>query len=572
MTSILQKICAQRLLDIQRAKQQVPLEELQRPARLNRFSLVDLRQRLLRASADGHAAVMAEVKRASPSKGDIAPDIDAAKQGRTYAEAGAAAISCLTEPTWFKGTLEDMQAIRESIEELGAERPALLRKDFILDEYQVYEARAYGADSVLLIVAAFENEDRLKELLRCSRALNMEPLVEAANEEECKVALRIGARLLGINNRNLHDFKVDLGTTARLLQSMSCDSSSSAESEEVLVAALSGISSRKDVAYFEQVGAKAVLVGEALMRASDPFLKIQQLRGQVAEEEQERKALVKICGVQDPEMAITTAEAGADFIGLVFATKSRRCISVERASEIQRALSQWRRQRKNGVDREELLTREQVITMKREGGKEDVDAKSEWFHVWARKIRQVVNKDRPLLVGVFADDDPERVNAIAKEVPLDLVQLSGGELLSSAANCCVPTIKAFHVKNNKEANGGETNNLLSSILEATAPLEEEEDAATKKNNTIISALLDTFDPSVRGGTGRAFDWTIAAEIQKQQPIFLAGGLTPENVAEAVAAVKPFAVDVSSGVEDEKDGKKDVEKIRAFVLAAKSVAV
>jgi anthranilate synthase/indole-3-glycerol phosphate synthase/phosphoribosylanthranilate isomerase len=203
---------------------------------------------------------MAEIKRASPSRGDIAPDIDAAEQARRYAAAGAAVISVLTEPHWFKGSLADLERARAALEPLGAERPALLRKDFILDPYQVAEARAAGADAVLLIVACLDDA-ALRELLAETRAYGMEALVEVNSGAEMERAAAAGARFVGINNRNLHDFRVDLATTERL---------AAQRPPGALLAALSGIERREDVERFARAGAEAVLVGEALMRAEDP--------------------------------------------------------------------------------------------------------------------------------------------------------------------------------------------------------------------------------------------------------------------------------------------------------------
>ncbi len=213
-----------------------------------------------RLRAAGPMALIAEVKRASPSKGDIAPEIDAAEQALTYGCAGAAGISVLTEPTWFKGTLDDMRSARRALAQLGATRPAVLRKDFLFDTYQVYEARANGADSVLLIVAVLDDA-ALAGMIAVSRNLGMEPLVEVNNATEMERALAVGAAFIGINNRDLRDFNVDLGTTDRLAGLVQGD---------ILLAALSGISTRADVDRFRQAGASAVLVGEALMRAPDP--------------------------------------------------------------------------------------------------------------------------------------------------------------------------------------------------------------------------------------------------------------------------------------------------------------
>lgn len=263
--TILDTIVAKRRDDVRDAVVTLPPDELE--LRLAAAPVVIPFEARLRR--DSPMAVIAEVKRASPSKGDLAPGMDAVVQAMKYARGGAAGISVLTEPVWFKGTLEDMSGVRAAVEALGEARPAILRKDFIVDEYQVLEARVHGADSVLLIVAALDDAT-LVHLMERSRALGMEPLVEVNNAEEMERALRAGARVVGINNRDLRNFRVDLGTTDRLAGMVRGD---------VLLAALSGISTREDVARFEAAGAGAVLVGESLMVADDPAAKIAELRG-----------------------------------------------------------------------------------------------------------------------------------------------------------------------------------------------------------------------------------------------------------------------------------------------------
>ena len=262
--SILETIVAKRREDVAEAKAALSMGELQRAAS-TAPPPIDFVARL----AQSPPAVIAEIKRASPSKGDIAPGMDAAEQALRYARGGAAGISVLTEPTWFKGTLDDLRGAREAVGELGDARPGLLRKDFLIDQYQLLEARAHGADAVLLIVACLDDET-LERLLACSRELGMEAMVEVNNTEEMARAGAVGSRLVGINNRDLRSFEVDLGTTDRLAEGTP---------EEALLAALSGISTREDVERFEAVGAKAVLVGEALMRAGDPGAMIAELRG-----------------------------------------------------------------------------------------------------------------------------------------------------------------------------------------------------------------------------------------------------------------------------------------------------
>jgi anthranilate synthase/indole-3-glycerol phosphate synthase/phosphoribosylanthranilate isomerase len=207
---------------------------------------------------------MSEIKRASPSKGDISLSANAASQALTYALSGASTISVLTEPTWFKGTLLDLRLARQAVDSIPT-RPAFLRKDFILDEYQIDEARLFGADTVLLIVAMLEPQ-RLKVLYEYStKVRGMEPLVEVNNAEEMKQALELGARVIGVNNRNLHDFNVDMGTTSRLADIVLEHNKKSGK--ETILCALSGISTREDVEVYRNQGVGAVLVGEALMRA-----------------------------------------------------------------------------------------------------------------------------------------------------------------------------------------------------------------------------------------------------------------------------------------------------------------
>jgi anthranilate synthase/indole-3-glycerol phosphate synthase/phosphoribosylanthranilate isomerase len=264
-TTILETIVAQRVQDVRRAKAACPAAGLEAKLR-EAPPAIDFASRLL---ASAPMALLAEVKRASPSKGDIAPGIDAAKQAFAYAQGGAAAISVLTEPTWFKGNLNDLLAVRRIVEDLGPARPAVLRKDFVIDDYQLLEARAYGADAVLLIVACL-SQAALVVLLHQSRALGMEPLVEVNNAEEMERAAQAGATVIGVNNRDLRNFSVDLGTTDRL---------AGAVPKGAILAALSGISTRADVERFEQAGATAVLVGEALMTGPDPAAKVRELLG-----------------------------------------------------------------------------------------------------------------------------------------------------------------------------------------------------------------------------------------------------------------------------------------------------
>ncbi len=208
---------------------------------------------------EGERAVrlIAEIKKASPSRGLLCPDFDPRALAETYARHGAAAISCLTDERFFQGRLEHLIAAREHLEALGMPRP-FLRKDFVFDPYQVVEARAAGASAVLLIVAALE-PPVLRRLIEEARAWGLTPLVEVHDEEEVAQALDAGATVVGINNRDLRTFHVDLRTTERLRTLIP---------EDIIVVSESGIHTPEDVRRLRDMGVDAILVGEALVKAA----------------------------------------------------------------------------------------------------------------------------------------------------------------------------------------------------------------------------------------------------------------------------------------------------------------
>jgi indole-3-glycerol phosphate synthase len=208
--------------------------------------------------------LIAEVKKASPSRGTISGDADPVSVAMTYSRSGAAAISVLTESVHFQGSLNNLSRIRYAL--MGDGIP-LLRKDFLTDSYQVYESRVNGADAILLITAIL-SPDVLKEMLDVSHALGMECLVEVHNEKEIETALATGARIIGINNRDLTTFTVDIETTSRLRPLIPGDR---------IVVSESGIKERRDIEKLQQLGINAVLIGEALMTAPDIAAKIKEL-------------------------------------------------------------------------------------------------------------------------------------------------------------------------------------------------------------------------------------------------------------------------------------------------------
>ena len=208
--------------------------------------------------------LIAEIKRASPSKGTLAPNLDAVSLAKIYEQSGASAISVLTETEYFNGSLADLESVRQAVD------VPILRKDFIVDFYQVWEARASGADMVLLIAAALPMGDLIR-LYEAIVDLAMMPLIEVHNRQELELVLEIDPKIIGINNRNLSDFTVSLETTLELRSLIPKDK---------LVVSESGIHTREDVERLETASVNAILVGESLVTSSDPAAKIKELMGQ----------------------------------------------------------------------------------------------------------------------------------------------------------------------------------------------------------------------------------------------------------------------------------------------------
>jgi phosphoribosylanthranilate isomerase len=242
---------------------------------------------------------------------------------------------------------------------------------------------------------------------------------------------------------------------------------------------------------------------------------------------------VKICGVRDPETAVVAAKAGADFIGMVFA-ESRRRVTSQQCYDIVGALHELGR----------------GDTVAHFGGPErgDVPGRS-WFAAWNEAIDDSLTRWRPLIVGVFAGQSAAEVAGIANAAKLDIVQLSGGEGREFIDELSTPAVQVIHVGEDTT-----TDDVIDHLAVGSAK----------------ALMLDTASASAKGGTGETFDWSVAAEVGASRPLMLAGGLSLENVAEAVAVADPWAVDISSGVEI--DGTKDHEEIRAFIKAAKGARV
>jgi anthranilate synthase / indole-3-glycerol phosphate synthase / phosphoribosylanthranilate isomerase len=342
-------------------------------------------------------------------------------------------------------------------------------------------------------------------------SLGMEPLVEVNSAEEMRIAVNLGAKVIGVNNRNLHSFAVDLETTSKLI---------SLVPRETILCALSGISTRKDMEKYVSEGVGAVLVGESLMRAKDTKAYIAELLGLPKPATLKSEVLVKICGIRTPASGVIAAEAGADLLGMIFVPGRKRTVSLDEAKSIAKAV--------RGKD----------YHPRKSPSDSSIGSSIGWFDHWFEWIRS--HPRRPLLVGVFQDQPLEVILSIQAAVPLDLVQLHGSEPLHYASLIPCPVIHAFSV---------------------TSPL-----IHFPQQHAI--SLVDAGTTTVQGGTGEVVDWTRVKKISGG-PIMLAGGLTPENVARAVEVSGAVAVDVASGVEDSK-GQKDPVLVRKFIKEAKKV--
>lgn len=245
----------------EQAKKKIPLEEIKGKA----LSLPKGSFSFEKALKKPGISFICECKKASPSKGLISPEFPYLQIAKDYEAAGADCISVLTEPKWFLGSDEYLKEIASNVS------IPCLRKDFTVDEYMIYEARVLGASAVLLICSIL-SEEQIKSYISICDELGLSALVEAHDENEVQTALNAGARIIGVNNRNLKDFSVDTDNSRRLRELIPSD---------VLFVSESGVSSAEDVAKLREIGADAVLIGETLMRATDKKSKLNDLRGAV---------------------------------------------------------------------------------------------------------------------------------------------------------------------------------------------------------------------------------------------------------------------------------------------------
>ena len=438
-----------------------------------------------------------EVKKASPSKGIIAehfPYLDIAKE---YEVAGAAAISVLTEPDFFKGDKKYLQEIASTV------KIPVLRKDFIIDEYQIYQAKVWGASAILLICACLD-VPTLTKFRELADSLGLSSLVEAHDEHEVQMAIDCGARIIGVNNRNLKDFTVDVQNSVRLRNLVQ---------DDVIFVSESGLETPEDIQVLRDNNIGVALMGETFMRSPNKVEKLAYLYGPTY-----YTPKVKMCGISNVETIPAIIDAKPDYMGLVFAP-SKRQVTVEQAKTLVEELHKQYAVRYNSeAEQTEPVT-----------------------------ILDTASSETIKTVGVFVNETVENLLKIAEEVKLDVIQLHGDEdesfiqILKEQSN--VEVWKAVQVRSAADAE---------KWIDSSADI----------------LLFDAYHKDERGGTGEVFDWSSLDEFER--PFMLAGGIDSANVARAIRTVRPYGLDISSGIETE--GVKDNEKMKAFTNIVRTIAL
>ena len=427
-----------------------------------------------------------EVKKASPSKGIIAehfPYLDIAKE---YEVAGAAAISVLTEPDFFKGDKKYLQEIASTV------KIPVLRKDFIIDEYQIYQAKVWGASAILLICACLD-VPTLTKFRELADSLGLSSLVEAHDEQEVQMAIDCGARIIGVNNRNLKDFTVDVQNSVRLRNLVQ---------DDVIFVSESGLETPEDIQVLRDNNIGVALMGETFMRSPNKVEKLAYLYGPTY-----YTPKVKMCGISKVETIPAIVDAKPDYMGLVFAPSKRQVT----------------------VDQAKILV-------------------EELHRGYAKKYGSDTEHDKNgtiKTVGVFVNETVENLVTIANEANLDAVQLHGDE------------DEAF-IQSLKERTNVEVWKAVQ--IRSAADVEKWIDSSADM------LLFDAYHKDERGGTGEVFDWSSLDAFER--PFMLAGGIDSTNVARAIRTVRPYGIDISSGIET--NGVKDDEKITAFTKIVKSI--
>ncbi len=479
-----------------------------------------------------------EVKKASPSKGIIAEDFPYLDIAKDYEMAGAAAISVLTEPDFFLGSPQYLQEIAEAV------YIPVLRKDFIIDEYQIYEAKLWGASAILLI-AAILDDDTMRRFHELADSLGLSCLVEAHDETEVLRAAKMGARIIGVNNRNLKDFTVDVNNSIRLRNLVD---------DSVIFVSESGLDMAVDIQRLRDNKIHAALMGESFMRSNDKVAKLAELYGpirpkrftygtsnrelivkkdtdketglitlkvkslmlseletlQISESnpvtEQNYQPKVKFCGISQEDTVPVLLETQPDYVGFIFAP-SKRQVTVKQAQSITKSLQD--------------------------------------------SVHTTSGNKCCSRVGVFVNETISTIVEIAKAVPLSVVQLHGDETIAY--------IESLRIQLQEEQ-------LESIEIWKAIQVQGKEDILPWKQAPIDGLVVDAYSKEERGGTGKTIDWSLLDDVQV--PYYLAGGIGLHNVARAIRRLQPYGLDMSSSLET--NGQKDAKKIKSIAQIIKTV--
>ena len=447
-----------------------------------------------------------EVKKASPSKGIIAEHFPYLEIAKEYEVAGAAAISVLTEPNFFKGDKKYLQEIASTV------KIPVLRKDFIIDEYQIYQAKVLGASAILLICACLD-VPTLTKFRELADSLGLSSLVEAHDEHEVQMAIDCGARIIGVNNRNLKDFTVDVQNSVRLRNLVE---------DDVIFVSESGLETPEDIQVLRDNNIGVALMGETFMRSPNKVEKLAYLYGPTY-----YSPKIKMCGISKVETIPALVDAKPDYMGLVFAP-SKRQVTVEQAKTL---VDELHKQYKKTYG-------EITAPMNTDTAQDSQDSQ--------KFVQENPNFENIKTVGVFVNETVDNLVTIAKEANLDAVQLHGDEdeafIQALKERTDVEVWKAVQMR---------------SAADAEAWIDSSADML----------LFDAYHKDERGGTGEVFDWSCLDEFER--PFMLAGGIDSTNVARAIRTVRPYGIDISSGIET--DGVKDDEKIKAFTNIVRTIA-
>ena len=524
---ILDKIVAATEKRVGDAKANLPLSELQQQVeRMPITKEFPFEQALQELDFN----FICEVKKASPSKGVIAEEFPYLEIANDYEMAGAAAISVLTEPDFFLGSPQYLQEIAESV------HIPVLRKDFIIDEYQIYEAKVWGASAILLI-AAILDDDTMQRFHELADSLGLSCLVEAHDETEVLRAVSIGARIIGVNNRNLKDFTVDVNNSIRLRNLVD---------DSVIFVSESGLDTAADIQCLRDNDIHAALMGESFMRSANKVEKLAELYGPIRHNsfmendldldvlgkkrackveglpisevtdrivleadsvtEQRYEVKVKFCGITQLDTVPVLLEIRPDYVGFVFAP-SKRQVTVEQAQFITRSLQDG---------------------LKTTSGAKCISC-----------------------VGVFVNETIPTIVEVAKAVPLSVVQLHGDETIAY-----IETLR----------NQLQEQQLESVEIWKAIQVQGKEDMLPWEQAPIDGLVVDAYSKEERGGTGKTIDWSLLECVQV--PYYLAGGIGLHNVARAIRRLRPYGLDMSSSLET--NGQKDAEKIRTMSQLIKQV--